>query len=130
MRGNNLVLPIGAIAALSLVLVLSFVSTSHAGGLQDTGTTVPIALIDTAAVFFIFVFGVRVVSLTRGGFLSIAFTLIIAGIMIGWVAKLGLEFLTNSSILVTTYDIVNIAEAIGGIILVIGFALLSKKLKS
>lgn len=112
-----------------LTHILAVTPTAQASGIFNQDEPVSITLINTAVAYFIFILGIRVVYLTRGGILSIAFILITTGITIGWVSKLGFEFLTDYSILNTTFDVVGVAEALGGIILAIGFVLLSEKLK-
>lgn len=113
----------------TLVFTFALAPVAYAFDNFQQDKSVSVTLIKTAAAFFIFVLGARVVYLTRGGFLSIAFILITTGIAIGWVAKLGFEFLTDSLILATTVEVVSLAEALGGIVLAAGFVLLSEKLK-
>ncbi|MEW5705321.1 MAG: hypothetical protein AB1743_00700 [Actinomycetota bacterium] len=119
---------IGLAAFILLLIIFLVPSIAQAADIAGD-KSVSITLINTAVAFFIFAFGVWITYLTRGGFLSISFILITAGIMVGWVSKIGFEFLTNSSILSTNFDVVGISEALGGIILVAGFVLLSQKLK-
>ncbi|HZD59828.1 MAG TPA: hypothetical protein VE439_05185 [Anaerolineae bacterium] len=129
MKRGILMWRIGVIVLLVLLHVLAIAPIAQASGVFPGEEPVPITLINTAVAYIIFILGVRVVYLTRGGFLSIAFIFITTGITIGWVVKLGFEFLTDYSILSTTLDVVGVAEALGGIMLAVGFALLSKKLK-
>lgn len=119
----------GTVVLLILMLSMLIAPVAEASDIFKKDSSVSMTLINTAAAFFIFILGVRVVYLTRGGFLSIAFVLITTGITVGWVVKLGFQFLADSAILATSVDIAGIAEAIGGIVLVTGFTLLSEKLK-
>jgi hypothetical protein len=119
----------GLIALLVMIFVFAVAPAAYAAEPFEQDKSVTITLINTATAFLIFVLGLRITYQTRGGFMSFAFVLITVGITIGWVAKLAIEFLADSSILSTTYDVVGIAESIGGITLAIGFFLLSEKFK-
>lgn len=115
---------------LALLFTIASTTFSYAAHGSTGHKSLYVTLINDAAAFFIFFLGMRIIHLTRGGFLSIAFILIISGLMVGWVVKIGFEFLTNAAILTFPFDVVSLAEALGGTILVIGFGLLSKKLNS
>jgi len=121
---------LGAIAFLALLFVLIITPVAQAQVHLQEDKNITVTLINLVATFLIFVFGIRVTYVTRGGFLSISFILIVTGIMIGWVAKIGFEFLTDSLILATNFNVVGLAETLGGVILAAGFILLSKKLKN
>lgn len=118
------------IAVLAVLFTFAVSSIAQASSGSGPDKSVTVTLVNTATAFFIFALGVWITYLTRGGFLSLGFILITVGITIGWVAKLGVEFLADSGMLVTSYDAVGIAEVVGGLILVAGFYLLSEKLRA
>lgn len=130
MKGNSFLRRAGLVAILAILLVAAITSVAEAAGVSGQDKSVPVTLINTATAFFIFTLGLWITYLTRGGFLSLGFILITVGITIGWVAKLGVEFLADSGILITSFDVIGVAEVIGGLILVAGFILLSEKLKA
>lgn len=130
MKGSSFSHRAGLVVILAIILVVAITSIAQAAGVSEQGRSILVTLINTATAFFIFALGLWITYLTRGGFLSLGFILITVGITIGWVAKLGVEFLADSGILVTSFDVVGVAEVIGGLILVAGFILLSEKLKA
>ncbi len=130
MKGSSFSHRAGLVVILAIILVVAITSIAQAAGVSEQGRSVLVTLINTATAFFIFALGLWITYLTRGGFLSLGFILITVGITIGWVAKLGVEFLADSGILVTSFDVIGIVEVIGGLILVAGFILLSEKLKA
>lgn len=120
----------GKVASLALTFLFFSVSHAYASPVYIKEEPVSITLINTAVAFFVLVLGVRIAYITRGGYLSIAFILITVGIAISYIAHVGLKFLTDSSIMVTAYDIAGIVQAVGGAIFTAGFVYLCKKLKS
>lgn len=130
MKEKALVLKLGILIILVLVFILMLTPTVYANNAFDHDRPLSITLINSMAVFLIFILGIRIIYLTRGGFLSISFILIVLGIAIGWVTRVVFDFVTDSGILSTSYDIVSPIEGLGGIVLVFGFALLGQKLKS
>lgn len=121
---------IAALAALSMALVVSYAPCAHAAHVFGQEEPVVLTVVNTALAFLIFSFGIYVIRLTSGGFLSLSFIFITSGIMIGWVLKLIFDFLLDSGIVATDIDVSAVAEAAGGFLLVVGFGLLSQKLKS
>jgi len=120
----------GKAAFLALTFLLISASHAYASPVYIKEEPVSITLMNTAVAFFALVLGIRIAYLTRGGYFSIAFILITIGIAISYIAHVGLKFLTDSSMMVTAYDIAGIVQAVGGAIFAAGLFYLCRKLKS
>lgn len=130
MKNKSLRRNTGKVALLALTFLLISASQAYASPIYIKEEPVSITLINTAVAFFALVLGIRIAYFTRGGYFSIAFVLITIGIAVSYIAHVGLKFLTDSSMMVTAYDIAGIVQAVGGAIFVAGLFYLCRKLRS